>query len=456
MGGQLSVVSSQPLPDLVVKSSAPLPPASSQQSTIPRWPITPIEGEDFADTMKRAVEAGKSVTPAEMQESEKAARDPKKIATVLTAAALAGPALLGAGVIAPEAASAAAGGGALGGAAGGAAGGAGSELLRQGLHVAGGDTDALSARDLGIATLTGGAFGGALGLFGKVANSLFTSKVARGAINESLGATARDVTYGNPAKAILDEGINSPFTGDIEKYKAALRAGAPPEQALVAAGGRVAGVSQKISELSPQIDQALSKSAAKIPVADVIDKPLMSAATDVINNKAMTQAEKDAALTQLGALQHSLKEGLGDTFSPLEANKIKQAIGSRINWAGNIAVTDEVKPAYRAVYASLKNAVNGAVPEMATINERLTNLLAAQTDLEMLMKSEEVGMGKGALGSAVTGIARRAEAVAGRAVPGIRTATQVAPRIAPFSGGPIGTAAAQLLAQQFKPLSDMQ
>lgn len=259
------------------------------------------------------------------------------------------------------------------------------------------------------------------------------SKLARGMVNESAGATGRDVIYGNPAKALLNEGITTPFTGDLEAYKDALRAGASSQDAYQAAGGRIAAVSAKISQLSPQIDALLSKSTAQIPVADVIDKPLMDAVSEIAGNRAMTQVEKDAAIGQLGALQQSLKQGLGDTITPLQANQIKQMIGNRINWAGNIAVTDEVKPAYRAVYGSLKQAVNNSVPEVAPINERLTNLLAAQTDLHKLMQAEEVGQGKGALGSAVTGIARRAEAVAGRAIPGASSFTDTLRSFVPTS-----------------------
>ena len=415
---------------------------SAMPSTQPQpqqWPITPQEGESFADTMKRAVAAGKNVTQSQIDTSEKEAI--KKVPTVLAASFLAGPAMLGGLIAAPEAASGALGGGAMGGAAGGATGGASTELINKGLHAAAGENvlNQQSAKDIGTSALLGGVAGGAMGLFGKVINSLANTKLARGMINESLGATARDVTYGNPAKAMLDENIKTPLTGDIEKYKAALRQGMPSEQALVAAGGRAGAVAQKISQLSPQVDQLLGQSAASIPVTDVIDKPLMNVASDIMGNRAMTEAEKDAALTQIGALQKSLKEGLPDTINPLQANQIKQAIGNRINWGGNIAVTDEVKPAYRAVYGTLKQSVNNAVPEVAPVNERLSNLLSAQTDLEKLMKAEEVGQGKGALGSAVTGIARRAEAVMGRGIPTMSAATR--PTITNSSSGPIGAAA---------------
>ena len=282
--------------------------------------------------------------------------------------------------------------------------------------------------------LTAGAIQGAGKALGWGADAAFGSKLSRGMVNESVGATARDVTYGNPAKALMDENITTPITGDIEKYKAGLRAGLPPDQALIDAGGRIGAVTQRIQQLAPQVDTALKASTAQIPVADVIDKPLDDALTSIINNRAMTQAEKDAAIGQIGALQQSLKEGLPSQITPLQANQIKQAIGSRVNWAGNIAVTDEVRPAYKAVYGALKNSVNGAVPSVAQINERLTNLLTAQTDLEKLMKAEEVGQGKGALGSAVTGIARRLEAIAGRGIPAARNMAGARKGAFPLSG----------------------
>lgn len=429
---------------LPVAQTAP-PPAA------PQWPITPLPGESFADTMKRAVEAGKTVTPAQIQSARSEAI--KKVPTVLAASLLAGPGLLLAGTGLPEEV---VGGGIGGSAASGAVSGAASELINKGLHAASGENvfTPQSAEDVGESVLGGGLAGGAMGLFGGIAKKIFTSKLARGMVNESLGATSRDVTYGNPAKAILDEKISSPFTGDIEKYKAALRSGLPPEQAMISAGGRAAAVQKVINQLAPQLDQALSRSTAMIQVTDVIDRPLMQAANGIIDNRAMTQAEKDAALTQLGALQHSLKEGLPGSISPLQANKIKQAIGQRINWAGNVAVTDEVKPAYRAVYGAIKDAVNKSVPESASVNERLANLLSAQTDIEKLMKSEEVGQGKGALGSSVTGIARRAEAVAGRAVPAANVASQSLVGPLQIAKAPVG-AAAGLFSPQVGSLRDM-
>ena len=254
-----------------------------------------------------------------------------------------------------------------------------------------------------------------------------STKLGRSAINQSLGAQTRDVLYGNPAQAILREDIGDVATGDYEAYKDALRAGKTPAEASQAAGGRFAAVNQRISELAPRLDRALAKSQAPIPVKDVIDKPLESAALDVIANPAMTDAEKDAAINQFGALQKALKERLGQTATPSQLQIIKRAIGDRVNWGGNIAVTDEVKPAYRAVYASLKNAIDQAVPESAPINERLTNLYAAKSDLDTFARAEEVGRGGGITGGKIgTTLPGLVEREAGRVLP-LATALKGAP-----------------------------
>jgi hypothetical protein len=70
-------------------------------------------------------------------------------------------------------------------------------------------------------------------------------------------------------------------------------------------------------------------------------------------------------------------------------------------------VTDEVKPAYRDLSGSLKNAIHDAVPGAASLDERLSNLMAAQKDLLQLSKLEEAGRGtgiaRGKIGSSLLG-----------------------------------------------------
>jgi hypothetical protein len=281
-------------------------------------------------------------------------------------------------------------------------------------HEAGSGTGEVRPTDVALGTVAGGA----APAVEKGAETLANSKLSRGFVNESMGANARDVTYGNPAKALLDEGIATPFTGDIEKYKDALRSGATPEQAAQAAGGRFAAVSGKIAEISPRVQAALANSTQMIKVADVIDKPLNKAINEIIANRAMTEPEKIAAFNQLAELHLSLRSGLKDFISPAEANEIKHQIGERVNWGGNVSVGDEVKPAYRELYGTLKDAVNKAVPETAELNERLTNLLSARKDLQRLATQEEVGAGRGMAGGAIgRNLMGRAESTAGRLIP---------------------------------------
>jgi hypothetical protein len=275
--------------------------------------------------------------------------------------------------------------------------------------------------------LMGGVFGAGGALLAGAPGAIAKTKFGRSLINASVGATARDVIYGNPARALLDEGIVTPFTGDVEAIKAG--------RGLIDAGGRLGAVSQRVMELQPQVNAALSASKKTLQFADVVDKPLLDAFNDIVGNQAMTQAEKQAAIAQLGDLQQSLHAGFGSDLTPLEANQLKNQIGARVRWTGTNQVGDEVKPAYKAVYASLKNAVNDAVPEVADLNERLTNLHAAQDDLLTLSRNEEVGRGRGLLrGTIGTTLAGAIESGAGRILPG---AQQAARPIAPIAVGSI-------------------
>jgi len=75
----------------------------------------------------------------------------------------------------------------------------------------------------------------------------------------------------------------------------------------------------------------------------------------------------------------------------------------------------------------LKNAIDQAVPESAPINERLTNLYAAKSDLDTLARAEEVGRGGGITGGKIgTTLPGLVEREAGRVLP-LATALKGAP-----------------------------
>jgi hypothetical protein len=58
-------------------------------------------------------------------------------------------------------------------------------------------------------------------------------------------------------------------------------------------------------------------------------------------------------------------------------------IGHRQNWGGTANVIDEFKPVCRAPFSSLKTAIVTAVPEVQNLHDRLTNLYAVKSDLEI-------------------------------------------------------------------------
>jgi hypothetical protein len=286
-------------------------------------------------------------------------------------------------------------------------------------------------KDVGAAVKSGaagGAIGGAAGegLAMGVEASL-EKKIARSMINKSLGAGARDVAYGNPAKALLDENITSPFTGDIEVYKTALRTGKTPEEAAQVAGGRIAAINSKINELKPQLDSVLQGSKAKIPLFDIMGDTVLKTGVEIENDPALTAAEKRLAGRKLDGLYDSIKEWAGkENITPVQAAELKRSIGNRIAWGGKEAVGDNVKPVYKELYGALKNAVHTAVPEAAQLDERLTNLMAAYGDVVPLAGKEEVGAGTGVMGGNIWDVFKRLQAEVGRFVPGIRSAARAA------------------------------
>ena len=295
--------------------------------------------------------------------------------------------------------------------------GAGKGAASTAMHE-GGTTPGIRPRDVAISAGIGAA---APALESGIRN-LASSKLGRSMVNESMGASARDVTYGNPAKGLLDNNIGEATTGDLENYKEALRNGAAPEQAAEAAGGRMAAVSQKINELSPKLEQALSASNARIPAKQTVTDTIDNAIKEISANHGVTQTDAQAAINELNEMkQAALKTSGGGraiAWSPAEANNVKREIGQQVNWMGKERVGQLVEPVRKQVYGSLKAAINSAVPGSQEINENLTNLLAAQRDLHALSGAEEVGRGSGALrGTMGTSAVGRVMSLAGRGLP---------------------------------------
>ena len=212
--------------------------------------------------------------------------------------------------------------------------------------------------------------------------SFSNARVGRAMRDPSPKSPARDLTYGNPAKAMVDEAIWNMATGDFEAYRTARRQGKSDAEAAQAAGGQLAMVHRKIAEYTLKLAARLLESEATIDSKEALDKPLEQAMLEIISKEAASDAEKDAAIQQLGLLEGWLKRGLNGNMAPIEANRIMKDIGDRLNWGGSSEVPEALKPAYRLLFASLTNAIRTAVPEAHNLHERLTNLYAAKSDLD--------------------------------------------------------------------------
>ena len=216
----------------------------------------------------------------------------------------------------------------------------------------------------------------------EVVRSRAVNKVGRALADSSVRVPVREQTYGNSAKAMVDEAIWNLAPGDKHVYRAALQQGKSATEAAEAAGGQLAVIHRKIGEYAGKLEAVLSESKARIHVGEAIDKPLDQRVLEIISDGTKSDFEKDSAIQQLGAIQEWVKQGLKGEITPTQANGILLAIGDRMKWGKAHGVPEEFKPVYRTIYVSLKTAIQSAVPEAQEIHDRLTNLYAAKAELE--------------------------------------------------------------------------
>jgi hypothetical protein len=122
---------------------------------------------------------------------------------------------------------------------------------------------------------------------------------------------------------------------------------------------RCAAIDRQIGDLASQMESILSESAATIDLSTTIDAPLEQAILEIIGNAAMSEAQKDATIARLGELQRSLKQRAGQRMPLLEAYQIKRDLAGCLS--SNFAVSDDMKPGYRAVHDALEKAIHAAL-----------------------------------------------------------------------------------------------
>lgn len=193
------------------------------------------------------------------------------------------------------------------------------------------------------------------------ARATVAEKVVAPIVRKPLGATLQDTRFGrNPAKAISDEGLVGTQSQLLDKTQA------------------------RVGELSNAVDQTLqnhANSAVQIDTAPIIYNAIDNAAS------AAKKTGNQAIVTRLENLRTALKTEYGPTQgTPFEMNNLKRQVGQVASDLGAFKSTDPLEAsaagAMQDVYTGIKNAVNQQVPEIAPLNERVSNLMSAQTALK--------------------------------------------------------------------------
>jgi hypothetical protein len=264
---------------------------------------------------------------------------------------------------------------------------------------------------------------------GDIEGALRPANAAQGAINKSVSAAQRDVRFGDPAQAIIDENILTPSTI-----------------------GRQQAAAQKIAELKPQLDAKLA-AAPKIDIAQF--GPTFNNFINKLADAALTPAEVNEALDEASIALDRLQKYAdhNGTISAQDLNEAKQALGDRVgDWESRATAKtrpDVVRNLYHQLYGQLRDAVNDAAGT-ETLNKRLSNLIALKNSLaERALSVKRGSLGTGSM--AQNGILQRAEAAAGHVAPAaIKTAQTGA---APL---PTATKLAVAAGDQSQPQEDQQ
>ena len=235
---------------------------------------------------------------------------------------------------------------------------------------------------------------------GKVVGDFHGANVAQGSINRSMAALPKDVYYGDPSKALMDENITNLTTA-----------------------GRINKVADSITSVESKLRPILD-AGPRIDVASTV-KPIVDNAELNVMNSLMTPAEKTNAFEQLNVLRQRADQ-LG-VVSSTDANQFKRLVGDSVNWKkGTEPLHPDVESAYRKAYGTIKNEINTNNPGIQELNERLTNLYAARTALTGetghggLFAAEVAGKGP----MAGLNLTQRAEAAVGHVAPKVIKGSQ--------------------------------
>jgi hypothetical protein len=208
-----------------------------------------------------------------------------------------------------------------------------------------------------------GATGKAADAVGNAVNEgrqALAEKTVAPLVKKSASATLQDEKFNRePVQAILDEGLVGTKKTLVEK------------------------AGKRIGELSEGVDHVLQNHPNSKVVIDV--EPVIDEAIETAKQSAKKIGD-DNKVNVLESLKTALKTQYGPIKgTPFEMNNLKRDIGDVGAELGAFKSTDPIEASRAAVmgdvYKGIKDLVNEQVPDVAPLNDRISNLISAKTGL---------------------------------------------------------------------------
>lgn len=320
-------------------------------------------------------------------------------------------------------------------------------LLAKILYSAG-TTGAISAAQSGKPedALTGAAIGAAGPLAGEVAKPVakYVGETAPGKmINRLIGVSKKELQYGNnPGRAIANEGIVGSSIEDLGQK-----------------------VNQKLDELHGQLKSAVGAQTVPIDTSQLALAPIDQSINKAMTGKVANKPLADSLMTLRDSITHDLTMnpttgaiGRGSpknlTMTPSDVLDFKREVGRLTRWTPeNAAHFDALTDVKRQIYGNLDKAVDAVAPGTEELNNRMSNLLSANSAIERKIPQVErhasflsrVGLPalgaaaassaapsfEHAVGGAMAGVAANAIKDLATSTPGITGQAQLLRRIGP-------------------------
>jgi len=224
---------------------------------------------------------------------------------------------------------------------------------------------------------------------GKVAGKVrekIGAETAPRVINSLIKPLKKDLSYGkNPGRGVAAEGITARSLDELEK------------KIGVALNARTAQL-ETLYESGANLRKKIDASDALTPLEEAMNKAAKQNNQALLNR--LSEVE-DALTTNLGQIKDEtgkriiVKSGARElkNMTLSEALKLKRDIGRITRYTGNPSDDELVNRALKDVYSNVKTKLEEAVPESKEMNERLADLLSAETatrNRDMLVQRQDL------------------------------------------------------------------